>query len=123
MKNIWYLDVCIIFFIGMGDTITLNFTPEQYKFFLDSCIEEVNRVDAKGNSLHIESWAIVGKKMKEAFGMTTTQKQLKNKFDYYRGKHQAHAYLRGKTGNVFNVDTNTFNLTDEEWKLLNKVGS
>ena len=57
-----YLYVYIVFFIGMGDTITLNFTPEQYKFFLDSCIEEVNRVDAKGNSLHIESWAIVGKK-------------------------------------------------------------
>ncbi|PWA81012.1 hypothetical protein CTI12_AA190830 [Artemisia annua] len=36
---------------GMGDTITLNFTPEQYKFFLDSCIEEVNRVDAKASSL------------------------------------------------------------------------
>ena len=95
----------------------------QYKFFLDSCIEEVNRVDAKGNSLHIESWAIVGKKMKEKFGLTTTQKQLKNKFDYYRGKHQVHAYLRGKTGNLFNADTNTFNLTDEEWKDLNKVGS
>ncbi|PWA53800.1 myb/SANT-like domain, Harbinger transposase-derived nuclease domain protein [Artemisia annua] len=105
----------------MGDTITLNFTPEQYKFFLDSCIEEVNRVDVKGQSLHVESWAIVGKKMKEKFGLATTQKQLKNKFDYYRGKHLAHAYLRGKTGNIFNADTNTFNLTDEEWRDLNKI--
>lgn len=83
----------------------------------------MNRVDAKGNSIHIESWAMVGKKMKEAFGLTTTQKQLKNKFDYYKSKHNVHAYLRGKTGNIFNSDTNTFNLTDEEWKGLNKVGS
>ncbi|GKD67740.1 putative nuclease HARBI1, partial [Tanacetum coccineum] len=30
----------------MGDSI-LTFTPEQYKFFLESCIEEVNRVKAK----------------------------------------------------------------------------
>ncbi|GJW91162.1 hypothetical protein Tco_0168715 [Tanacetum coccineum] len=30
----------------MGDT-NLTFTPEQYKFFLESCIEEVNRVKAK----------------------------------------------------------------------------
>ncbi|GKB49140.1 putative nuclease HARBI1, partial [Tanacetum coccineum] len=41
----------------MGDT-NLTFTPEQYKFFLESCIEEVNRVKAKGNSLHVESWLI-----------------------------------------------------------------
>ncbi|PWA60978.1 myb/SANT-like domain, Harbinger transposase-derived nuclease domain protein [Artemisia annua] len=58
--------------------------------------------------------------MKEKFGLATTQKQLKNKFDYYRGKHQAHAYLRGKTGNLFNANTNTFNLMDEEWRNLNK---
>ncbi|GJX03770.1 hypothetical protein Tco_0189686 [Tanacetum coccineum] len=48
----------------MGDT-NLTFTPEQYKFFLKSCIEEVNRVKAKGNSLHVESWAIVGRKHSE----------------------------------------------------------
>ncbi|PWA67482.1 myb/SANT-like domain-containing protein [Artemisia annua] len=107
----------------MGDTITLNFTPEQYKFFLDSCIEEVNRVDVKGKSLHVESWAIVGKKMKEKFGLMTTQKQLKNKFDYYRGKHQAHAYLRGKTGtgNLFNA-IQIHQPTDEEWRVLNQGG-
>ncbi|GJV61706.1 hypothetical protein Tco_1467806 [Tanacetum coccineum] len=54
----------------MGDSI-LTFTPEQYKFFLESCIEEVNRVKAKGNSLHVESWAIDGKKLCDAFGLTT----------------------------------------------------
>ncbi|GKA10506.1 kinesin-like protein KIN-4A isoform X1, partial [Tanacetum coccineum] len=37
-------DACI----GMGDT-NLTFTPEQYKFFLESCIEEVNRIEAKGS--------------------------------------------------------------------------
>ncbi|GJU47456.1 hypothetical protein Tco_1204722 [Tanacetum coccineum] len=51
-------------------------------FFLESCIEEVNRIEAKGNSLHVESWVIVGRKLSEAFGITTNQKQLKNKFDY-----------------------------------------
>ncbi|GKA17129.1 putative nuclease HARBI1 [Tanacetum coccineum] len=104
----------------MGDT-NLTFTPEQYKFFLESCIEEVNRVKAKGNSLHVESWAIVGRKLSEAFGLTTNQKQLKNKFDYYNGKYKAWAYLRGKTGNIYNEDTKTFNLTKEEWKDLVEV--
>ncbi|GJX99581.1 Myb/SANT-like domain, harbinger transposase-derived nuclease domain protein [Tanacetum coccineum] len=103
----------------MGDT-NLTFTPEQYKFFLESCIEEVNRVKAKGNSLHVESWVIVGKKLSEAFGLTTNQKQLKNKFDYYNGKYKAWAYLRGKTGNIYNEDTKTFNLTKEEWKDVSK---
>ncbi|GJX03643.1 hypothetical protein Tco_0189559, partial [Tanacetum coccineum] len=42
----------------MGDT-NLTFTSEQYKFFLESCIEEVNWVKAKGNSLHVESWELV----------------------------------------------------------------
>ncbi|GJV60970.1 ribonuclease H-like domain-containing protein [Tanacetum coccineum] len=104
----------------MGDSV-LTFTPEQYKFFLESCIEEVNRVKAKGNSLHIESWVIVGRKLSEAFGLTTTQKQLKNKFDYYNGKYKAWAYLRGKTGNIYNEDTNSFNLTKEEWKDVSKI--
>ncbi|GJY79634.1 RNA-directed DNA polymerase, eukaryota [Tanacetum coccineum] len=47
MDNVVQLSGCFFrVHEGMGDT-NLTFTPEQYKFFLESCIEEVNRVKAK----------------------------------------------------------------------------
>ncbi|GKE41057.1 hypothetical protein Tco_1464462 [Tanacetum coccineum] len=64
----------------MGDSSEkLNFTAEQLEFFLETCIDEVNRL----------------------------------------GKYHLWANLKGKTGNVYNSATNSFNFTEEEWKELN----
>ncbi|GJX29329.1 Myb/SANT-like domain, harbinger transposase-derived nuclease domain protein [Tanacetum coccineum] len=104
----------------MGDSSDkLNFTAEQLKFFLETCVDEVNRLGPNGGSLHVESWKKVAQTLEDTYGIKTTQKKLKNKFDYVKGKYHLWANLKGKTGNVYNSETNSFNFTEEEWKELN----
>ncbi|KAK1427505.1 hypothetical protein QVD17_16191 [Tagetes erecta] len=105
---------------GMGDK-RLKLTTEQEKLFLETCIEETVRVGYMGVSLQRESWAIVGKKLLEAYGMVVEQKQLKNKYDYLRAKYLAWSYLKRKTGNIYNPHTNMFTLTNEDWDAVCKV--
>lgn len=108
--------------IGMGDSSEkLNFTAEQLKFFLETCIDEVNRLgpSPSGGSLCVDSWKKVAQALEDTYGIKTTQKKLKNKFDYYKAKYHLWASLKGKTGNVYNYETNSFNFTEEEWRDLN----
>ncbi|PWA49303.1 myb/SANT-like domain, Harbinger transposase-derived nuclease domain protein [Artemisia annua] len=94
--------------LRMGDPgEKLNFTAEQLK------------LGRNGGSLHVDSWKKVAQALEDTYGIKTTQKKLKNKFDYYKGKYHLWANLKGKTGNVYNSQTNSFNFTEEEWRDLN----
>ena len=102
----------------MGDTHP--WTPEQKQFFLETCIEEVTTSCRKGLSLHKESWARVGKIVNEKFNLNLNQRQLKNCHDNLKFKFTGWLYLKNKTGNLYNPQTNTFTLTDEEWADFKK---
>ncbi|CAI9262543.1 unnamed protein product [Lactuca saligna] len=102
----------------MGDKHT--WTNEQTKCLLLTCIEEVQTVGRKGLSLHKQSWYKLGTTIKEKYGMDLSQRQLKNAYDNLKAKYTGWLYLRNKTGNLYNPQTNTFNLTNEEWEDFKK---
>lgn len=103
----------------MGDK--LQWSNEQVKCLLDTCIDEVNRIGRKGGSMHKESWVTLGKALKEKFDMDTSQKQLKNAFDNLKAKYVGWKYLRNKSGNLYNAQTNSFALVNTEWEEFKKV--
>ena len=98
-----------------------QWTNDQIKCLLESCIEEVNTLGRKGLSLHKDSWNKVGRVLKQNFGVDLTQKQMKNSYDNLKAKYTGWIYLKNKTSNLYNPQTNTFNLTTEEWDEFKKV--
>ncbi|XP_052627072.1 uncharacterized protein LOC128133608 [Lactuca sativa] len=97
-----------------------TWTNDQTKFLLNTCIEEVQNVGRKGLSLHKNSWNKLGTTIKEKFGVDLTQRQLKNAYDNLKAKYTGWLYLKNKTGNLYNPQTNTFNLTNKEWEDFKK---
>ncbi|KAJ9566836.1 hypothetical protein OSB04_002802 [Centaurea solstitialis] len=93
----------------------LRWIPESIKCFLESCISEVNTVGRNGGSLQKNSWSKVAKSLHDVCGMNATQKQMKNHYDYLKSKYACWVYLKNKTGNLYNPETNTFNLSEKEW--------
>lgn len=91
------------------------------KTFLEACIREVVKNGREGASLKPQSWRKVGEILKDTYNMIVDQKQMKNHFDYLRGKYGAWCKLKSKTGNVYDPSTNRFNLSDEEWTQEIKV--
>ncbi|KAL8244856.1 hypothetical protein R6Q59_011114 [Mikania micrantha] len=100
-----------------------QWSNEHIKCLLETCIEEINNVGKKGLSLHKDSWNKLGMVLKDKFGMVLTQKQMKNAFDNLKAKYVGWLYLKNKTGNLYNAQTNTFTLTNEEWEEFKKVCS
>nr|KAJ0206500.1 hypothetical protein LSAT_V11C500258810 [Lactuca sativa] len=68
----------------MGDKP--QWSNEQVKCLLDTCIEEVNKIGIKGSNMHVESWVTLRKALKEKFYIDTSQKLLKNAFDNLKAK-------------------------------------
>ncbi|CAI9301527.1 unnamed protein product [Lactuca saligna] len=97
-----------------------QWTNEHLKCLLDTCIEEVESVGRKRLSLQKDSWIRLGRVLKEKFGVELTQKQMKNAYDNLKAKYTGWVYLKNKTGNIYNSQTNTFNLTAEEWDDFKK---
>ncbi|KAD1059745.1 hypothetical protein E3N88_43347 [Mikania micrantha] len=97
-----------------------QWSNEEIKCLLETCIEEINSVGKRGLSLHKDSWNKLGRVLKEKFGMDFSQKQLKNAFDNLKAKYIGWMYLKNKTGNIYNSQTNTFSLTNEEWEQFKK---
>ncbi|KAD3066764.1 hypothetical protein E3N88_34644 [Mikania micrantha] len=97
-----------------------KWSNEHIKCLLETCIEEINNVGKKGLSLHKDSWNKLGIVLKDKFGMVLTQKQMKNAFDNLKAKYVGWLYLKNKTGNLYNAQTNTFTLTNEEWEEFKK---
>lgn len=98
-----------------------QWTDEAVKCLLETCLEEIGRIGRNGQSLCRESWVILGKKLKEQFHMDLTQKQIRNAFDTMKSKYVGWCYLRNKTGNLYNPETNMFTLTSQEWEDFKKV--
>ncbi|CAI9295006.1 unnamed protein product [Lactuca saligna] len=97
-----------------------TWTNEQTEFLLNTCIEELQNVGRKGLSLHKHSWNKLGITIKEKFGVDLSKRQLKNAYDNLKAKYTGWLYLKNKTGNLYNPQTNTFNLTNEEWEDFKK---
>ena len=98
-----------------------NWSNAALKCLLETCIDEVNKEGRNGGSMYKTSWVRLGKTLKEQFGMDVNQKQMKNAFDNLKAKYVRWVYLRNKTGNIYNPQTNMFTLTDEEWEAFEKV--
>ena len=106
----------------MDDNVQrIRWTNESIKCFLETCIAEINRVGRNGGSLRKESWDNVAKKIHEVCHMRLTQKQLKNHYDYLKGKYSGWKYLTNKTGNIYNPELNMFTLSNQEWEDFFKV--
>ncbi|XP_023759494.1 L10-interacting MYB domain-containing protein-like [Lactuca sativa] len=94
------------------------------KTFLDACIHEVTTNRREGSALKPNSWKVVAEKLLKEHGLVVDQKQMRNRYDYYKGKYQAWVKLKSKTGNIYDPLTNKFNLTDKQWETetkLNKI--
>ncbi|KAI3710032.1 hypothetical protein L2E82_39805 [Cichorium intybus] len=87
------------------------------KTFLEACIHEVTTYGRLGGSLKATSWKAVADRLKTEHNFIVDQKQMKNQYDYLRGKYAVWVKLKNRTGNIYDPITNTFNLTDEEWEL------
>ena len=96
-------------------------TNELTKCLLQTCIKEVQTVGRKGLSLHKQSWHKLGTTIKEKYGVDLNQRQLKNAYDNLKAKYTGWLCLKNKTRNLYNPQTNTFNLTNEEWEDFKKV--
>ncbi|XP_024960315.1 L10-interacting MYB domain-containing protein-like [Cynara cardunculus var. scolymus] len=91
--------------------------PYIVKTFLESCILEVRLNGKEGASLKALSWKKVVDTLKSTHNFVVDRKQMRNHFDFLKGKYGAWLKLKNKTGNVYDPSTNTFNLTPEEWEL------
>ena len=91
------------------------------KTFLDACIQEVTTYGREGSALKPNSWKTVAEKLLKEHGLVVDQKQMRNHYDYYKGKYQAWVKLKSKTGNIYDPLTNKFNFTDEQWETETKV--
>ncbi|KAL6577298.1 hypothetical protein OROMI_011574 [Orobanche minor] len=83
------------------------------KTFLEACILEVGMNGKEGSSLKPLSWKKVAETLKKKHNLVVDRKQMRNHFDYLKGKYGAWLKLKNKTGNVYDPSTNTFNLTSE----------
>ncbi|CAH9112901.1 unnamed protein product, partial [Cuscuta epithymum] len=87
------------------------------KTFLETCIQEISINGREGSSLKALSWKKVTEVLKSTHNFSVDRKQMKNHYDYLKGKYGAWLLLKNKTGNVYDPSTNTFNLTSEEWAI------
>ncbi|XP_039052927.1 L10-interacting MYB domain-containing protein-like [Hibiscus syriacus] len=87
------------------------------KLFLEACIHEVNTHGREVNSLKFTSWKNVGEKLKNECGIFVERRQMKNRYDYIRGKYNVWSKLFNKTENLYNPVTKSFNLTEEELQI------
>ncbi|XP_023762570.2 uncharacterized protein LOC111911023 [Lactuca sativa] len=94
------------------------------KTFLDACIQELTSNGREGSGLKGTSWNTIAKKLKKEHDFVVDKKQMKYRYDYLKSKYAVWLKLKNKTGNLYNPITNTFQMTDEEWKAeakLNKM--
>ncbi|CAH9104904.1 unnamed protein product, partial [Cuscuta epithymum] len=87
------------------------------KTFLETCIHEISVNGREGSSLKALSWKKVADVLNGTHKFSVDRKQMKNHYDYLKGKYGAWLLLKNKTGNVYDPSTNTFNLTPEEWEV------
>ena len=91
------------------------------KTFIESCLNEISINGREGSSLKVVSWKNVAEMLLKTHNFVVEQRQMKNHYDYLKGKYGAWAKLRNKTGNVYDASRNMFNLSEEEWQIEMKV--
>ncbi|KAL5728701.1 hypothetical protein ACHQM5_001752 [Ranunculus cassubicifolius] len=93
----------------------LKTSDEWNKDFIDLCVEEFSLYGYLGTSLKQHSWDRVIEQMGKKYNAQYTQRQMKQKWDYLRGKYQAWTVLEKRTGNFYNPETSTFDFPDHTW--------
>ncbi|XP_024974728.1 L10-interacting MYB domain-containing protein-like [Cynara cardunculus var. scolymus] len=91
------------------------------KTFIESCLHEISVNGQERGSLKAVSWKNVVEVLQKNHNFVVEQRQMKNHYDYLKGKYGAWAKLRNKTGNVYDASTNMFNLSEEEWQIEMKL--
>ncbi|KAL7584235.1 hypothetical protein Lser_V15G46219 [Lactuca serriola] len=91
------------------------------KTFLDACIEELTNNGREGSGPKGTSWNTIVEKLKKEHDFVVDKKQMKYHYDYLKSKYGVWMKLKNKTRNVYNSITNTFQMTDEEWKAEAKL--
>ncbi|XP_076916633.1 L10-interacting MYB domain-containing protein-like [Bidens hawaiensis] len=91
------------------------------KTFLEACIHELTVNGREGGNLKTLSWKNISEKLKMQHNFIVEQKQMRNRYDYLKGRFSAWRKLKNKTGNIYNAVTNMFNLSEEEWQLKMKT--
>ncbi|XP_024966753.1 uncharacterized protein LOC112506738 [Cynara cardunculus var. scolymus] len=100
----------------MDENVRLRWTNEITKCFLETCMEEVNKVVRNGGSLRKETWMKLATKFEEVCYVKLVQKQLKNQYDYLKRKYTGLTYLRNRTENIYDPELDTFTLSNQEWE-------
>lgn len=104
------------------DNVRMKWSENCIKHFLEACIQEVNQIGRKNEgSLQRQSWTNVGKQLQEVCDLEVTQKQMRNEYDHLKWKFFEWAYLKQTMPDRYNSETNSFNLTNEEWEDFLKV--
>ena len=96
----------------MDANVCVRWTNEIIERFLETCIKEVNNVGRNRSSF--QKVGLRWQQSSKRFAIKLTQKQLKNQYDYVKGKYSGWVYLRNKTGNIYNLEMNTFTLANQE---------
>nr|XP_043628998.1 uncharacterized protein LOC122600356 isoform X2 [Erigeron canadensis] len=86
------------------------------KCFLEACIHEATRLHRKGSGLHQWSWVYVRNQLQIVCHKKLAIKQMRNKYDSIKWTFFGWAYLKENMGHLYNPKTNTFKLTDDDWR-------
>ncbi|KAF5183333.1 hypothetical protein FRX31_027080 [Thalictrum thalictroides] len=70
--------------------------PSLNQFYIELCLQELNQRGRGGSSLTSNSWNKISKEIKDEFGVTTTQKNLKNRWDYLKKSYTAWTKLMNR---------------------------
>ncbi|KAF5754508.1 putative Myb/SANT-like domain-containing protein [Helianthus annuus] len=102
----------------MAKRIRINWKQEGVeKTFLEACVHQITVNGREGSSLKQASWKTVAENLKTQHNFIVEQRQMKNHYDFLKGKFAAWLKLKNKTGNVYDPVTNSFNLSEEEWQI------
>ncbi|RZC94437.1 hypothetical protein C5167_026169 [Papaver somniferum] len=104
-----------------ANKITFRSVPEFRGLFIDQCLAQATEHGFSGTSLKQTSWGNLCKFFSEKYDCTTTQKKLRNHWDYLRTQYVTWSRLFARTGHGYNAETNTFDWNEEQWSELDKT--
>uniref|UniRef100_A0A251U3B1 Putative myb/SANT-like domain-containing protein n=1 Tax=Helianthus annuus TaxID=4232 RepID=A0A251U3B1_HELAN len=82
----------------MAKRIRINWKQEGVeKTFLEACVHEITVNGREGSSLKQASWKTVAENLKTQHNFIVEQRQMKNHYDFLKGKFAAWLKLKNKT--------------------------
>ncbi|KAJ0784139.1 putative Myb/SANT-like domain-containing protein [Helianthus annuus] len=86
----------------MAKRIRINWKQEGVeKTFLEACVHEITVNGREGSSLKQASWKTVAENLKTQHNFIVEQRQMKNHYDFLKGKFAAWLKLKNKTGTLW----------------------